>query len=306
MGMKSSRLAVATACLAVTWGLLAAPAHAGGEVRATGAAVVTAGSLRGSATVAGEFHLMAVGDIAREGGAQASTAALVAARDPQALVLLGDLAYPDGSATDYATWFAPAYGRFDAITWAVPGNHEYHTPGAAGYRSYFGVTGPTWWARRAGSWLVIGLDTEKLRSTRQRAFVTSTLRSNNGRPTLVVWHRPRYTSGKHRDQRDVGVLWKLVKRDKDVQLALWGHDHDYERMTVPVTGRRAKAAFVVGTGGDELRAVKRYPGRWWSRRIITGTYGVLDVVLRPSTFSWSFIGADGTSLDAGTRAVVRR
>ena len=100
-------------------------------------------------------------------------------------------------------------------------------------------------------------------------------------------------------------LWKLVSRDRDVQLVLWGHDHDYERMAVPVRSRRAKAAFVVGTGGAELRSVKRYAGRSWSRRIVTQKYGVLDLRLRTTGFSWRFVRTDGVSVDVGHRKVRR-
>jgi 3',5'-cyclic AMP phosphodiesterase CpdA len=287
-------------------GALTSPASAAQTAgRAAATLPATVGALRGTATATSTFHLIAVGDIAREGGAQASTAAVIAARDPQALLLLGDTAYSSGTTEEYAAWFAPSYGRFLPISWAVPGNHEYRTANAAGFRTYFGVTGRTWWAKRAGSWLVIGLDSEKVGSSAQRDFVKATLRANQGRPTLVAWHRPRYSSGEHRDQRNVAPLWKLVSRDRDVQLVLWGHDHDYERMAVPVRDRRAKAAFVVGTGGAELRGVKRYAGRTWSKRIVTGRYGVLDLQLGATSFGWRFVRTDGTSVDVGTRKVRR-
>ena len=259
-----------------------------------------------AAVSTGGYHLVAVGDIAREGGAQAATATVVARLGPQSLLLLGDNAYSSGSSAEYAAWFDPAYGRFAPITWPLPGNHEYNTSGAAGYRAYFGVAGPTWWARRAGTWLVLGLDSERVGSVAQRAFVLASLRANQGRPTVVAWHRPRYSSGMHGDQKDVGALWKLVSRDRDVQLVLWGHDHDYERMYVPVRDRRAKAAFVVGTGGAELRGVRRHSGRTWSRHLLARTYGVLDLHLRATGFSWRFVRTDGVITDAGSRSVVRR
>lgn len=289
----------------VALGLLTPPAAGASPVRASATLAGTVGALRGTATVSPSFHLVAVGDIARSGGAQAATAAVVAARNAQALLLLGDTAYDSGSSSDYASRYDPAYGRFRSISWPLPGNHEYRTANAAGFRTYFGVTGPTWWAKRAGAWLVLGLDSEKIGSAAQRAFVVATLRANQGRPTLVAWHRPRYSSGEHRDQRNVGPLWKLVSRDRDVQLVLWGHDHDYERMLAPVSNRRAKAAFVVGTGGAELRGVTRYAGRTWSKRIVTQRHGVLDLWLGASRFTWRFVRTDGVSVDPGSRTVKR-
>lgn len=306
-GWRRTAAAVASGALAV--GLSAAPsAYAATPAHGSVTATAASGALRGTVTLpAGSgYSLVAVGDIARAGGAQAQTAALVADLAPQTLLVLGDNAYSSGSSSEYVQYYDPYYGRFFPSTWAVPGNHEYRTPGAAGFRSYFAISGPTWFARRAGSWLVLGLDSEKASSSAQRAFVLASLRANQGRPTVVAWHRPRYSSGVHRDQRDLAALWKLVARDRDVQLVLWGHDHDYERMYVPVRDRRAKAAFVVGTGGAELRPVKRHPGRTWSRRIITGHYGVLDVRLRATSFSWRFVRTDGVVSDAGSRAVARR
>jgi 3',5'-cyclic AMP phosphodiesterase CpdA len=243
-------------------------------------------------------HVVAVGDIAREGGGQARTAAMVAARDPRHLLLLGDLTYPDGSIADFATWFDPAYGRFLPRTWAVPGNHEYRTPGAAGYRTYLGVTGPTWWLRRTGAWSVIGLDSEQVSSIAQQRFLAASLRSENGRPTVVVWHRPRFSSGRHGDQRDTQVLYGVAARDRDVRLVLWGHDHHYERLSL-ANGRLT--GFVVGTGGATPYRVSR-PYRPSTRTVVSGRYGVLDLWLRPRGFTFRFTTGDGVVRDSGTRS----
>ena len=245
-------------------------------------------------------HLVAVGDVARLGGGQAATARLVAAHRPQALLLLGDLAYDNGSRADFASYYAPSYGRFRSITWAVPGNHEYGTPGAAGYRAYFHVLGATWWVRRSGAWTVIGLDSEQAASRAQRAFLAAALRSDRGRPTLVVWHRPRVSSGAHGAAADTQPLYALAAADPDVRIILWGHDHDYQRMSLPVAGRTPLTAFVVGTGGAELRPVPRPAPAAWSRKVVTGRYGVLDLVLRPRSFSFTYTTVDGVVRDSGS------
>jgi alkaline phosphatase len=243
-------------------------------------------------------HVVAVGDIAREGGGQARTAAMIAARDPRHLLLLGDLAYPDGSAADFARWFDPAYGRFLTRTWAVPGNHEHRTAGAAGYRAYFGITGPTWWVHRTGAWSVIGLDSEQLASTAQRRFLAASLRSEDGRPTVVVWHRPRLSSGRHGNQPDTQAFYGVVARDRDVRLVLWGHDHHYERFSL--AGGRL-TGFVVGTGGAAPYPVAR-PYRQATRSVVAGRYGVLDLWLRPRGFTFRFTTGDGRVRDGGTRS----
>jgi hypothetical protein len=246
-------------------------------------------------------RIVAVGDIARSGGAQSRTAAVAAKRLPQRVVALGDLAYSTGSKSNFANYYNPSYGRFKAITWAVPGNHEYMTSNALGFRSYFGVTGNLWWAHRIGVWTVIGLDSEKAGSATQLAWLKAALKKENGRPTIVVWHRPRFSTGMHRDATDTQKLWATAATDRDVRIVLWGHDHDYERMSVPV-GSRAVQAFVVGTGGAELRpfAVR---SRSITTKRIAGTYGVLDLRLRSTGWSWFFVRTDGTVADSGSRAL---
>jgi acid phosphatase type 7 len=295
--------AAALTSAVVALGVLSAPvAVEASPSRASASLAATVGALRGTVTATASFHLVAVGDIAREGGAQAATAAVIAARDPQALLLLGDTAYDDGAIGDYAAWYDPSYGRFRSISWPLPGNHEYRTANAAGFRSYFGLASdaPTWWAKRAGAWLVIGLDSERVASADQQAFIQQTLAANDGVPTVVAWHRPRYSLGVHGDNADVQPLWALVSTDPDVRIALWGHDHDYERMKVPVAGRDGIQAFVVGTGGAELRPFSTRT-RAWSWKRISGRYGVLHLRLRSDGWSWSFVRGDGVTADSGTR-----
>ncbi len=281
-----------------------APAVAGAPTAAMSPSPRAVGSTNvGPAAIPAGFHLVAVGDVARAGGAQARTAALVRAHEPQALLLLGDLAYDHGSSSDYATYYAPPYGAFRAISWPVPGNHEYGTTNAAGYRRYFGVTGATWWARRAGTWLVIGLDSEQPASRTQRAWLIRTLTANHGHPTVVLWHRPRVSSGQHGNAADLQGLYAVVAKDRDVKLLLWGHDHDYQRMSLAVRGRAPITAMVVGTGGAELRPVTRPSSPRWNKRVIAGKYGVLDLVLGTSSFTWWFTSTDGAVGDRGTQSI---
>ncbi len=288
----------AVSALAAVAALALAAAVSASPTAAAPTTVQTVGTT--SAPTAGA-RLVAVGDIARSGGAQSRTASAAAKRLPQRLVALGDLAYSTGSKSNFANYYNPSYGRFKAITWPVPGNHEYGTSNASGYRAYFGITANTWWAHRIGGWTVIGLDSEKAASSAQLTFLKSSLAANNGRPTIVVWHRPRFSTGMHGDATDTQKLWFAAATDRDVRIVLWGHDHDYERMSVPV-GSRAVQAFVVGTGGAELRPFAA-KARSITVKRIAGTYGVLDLRLRSTGWSWFFVRTDGTVADAGSRAL---
>ncbi len=288
---------VAAAALAVPVPGVGAPVPPAGV--ATPAAV--------SAADAGDAHVVAVGDIAAYTGLDDAIADLVAGLSPESLLLLGDIAYPSGSTEDFDRWFAPDWARFSGIWMPVPGNHEYRTDGVAGYRSFFDVpTGPLYSTARVGAWRVIGLDSETPTSAAQLDWLRSTLAAHDGEPTLVMWHRPRYSSGQHGDQGDMDALWDVVAADPDVQLALWGHDHDYERMAVPVAGRAPLTAMVVGTGGGELRSTPVLRTRPWREFYVDGTTGVLDLRLGATSFSWSFIDVDGRTLDSGSQAIAQQ
>jgi hypothetical protein len=73
----------------------------------------------------------------------AATAWLVEAglaAHPDARVLtLGDHTYPVGAPAEFSDCYAPTWGRFRDRTLPTPGNHEYYSPGAPGYFTYFGA-----------------------------------------------------------------------------------------------------------------------------------------------------------------------
>ena len=76
-----------------------------------------------------------IADCASEG--DEATARLVGGIEGTVLTL-GDNAYPDGSAQDFAECYEPTWGRFKDRTLPSPGNHEYETGGASAYFDYFG------------------------------------------------------------------------------------------------------------------------------------------------------------------------
>ena len=95
-------------------------------------------SVAAPSTPSGEV-VVAAGDIADcSGGGDEATARLVGDIGDSTVLTLGDEAYPDGSAEDFEECYDPTWGRFEDRTKPVPGNHEYDTPGAAGYFHYFG------------------------------------------------------------------------------------------------------------------------------------------------------------------------
>ena len=107
--------------------------------------------------------LVGAGDIADcsdLAGAE-GTAALLG-RIPGMIFAAGDLAYPDGSAEQFAKCYGPTWGRYKDRTRPSPGNHEFHSGGATPYFDYFGSAagdpGKGYYSYDLGSWHVISLN----------------------------------------------------------------------------------------------------------------------------------------------------
>src|SRR4051794_5459676 len=97
--------------------------------------------LEASAVPGGACVVAAAGDVAaqedlRTGAAR--TADLISSAGPGEGPALGDLAYPEGTPSEYADLYAATWGAFKDITVPTPGNHEYESDGK-GYFDYFDV-----------------------------------------------------------------------------------------------------------------------------------------------------------------------
>ena len=77
--------------------------------------------------------IAAAGDIGVCGRAEVEATARLVDGISGPVLALGDIAYPDGSARDFANCYDPTWGRHRARTRPTPGNHEYHVPGGGPY-----------------------------------------------------------------------------------------------------------------------------------------------------------------------------
>jgi 3',5'-cyclic AMP phosphodiesterase CpdA len=253
--------------------------------------------------------VVAAGDIACAGHpcmTQRRTARLIGRIDPQAVLTLGDNQYESGRLEDYRSSYAPTWGRFKARTHPAPGNHDYNTPGAAGYFAYFGKRAH----RRSGGnygfdlgrWHVLSINSGPGHiSDRQLRWARSDLRKDHHPCELAYWHHPRWSSGSHHGSDDaMARLWALLFR-QGVDVVLSGHDHEYERFAkLNADGHPAPHGvreFVVGTGGKSLYGFTPSPIEGSQRRILR--FGVLRLVLRPRSYRWRFVATGGGVLDRG-------
>lgn len=225
---------------------------------------------------------------------------------------LGDLAYPDGTQTDFADCYDPTWGAAKDRSWPVPGNHEYRSSGAAPYFAYWGDAAGTplapYRVTDLNGWRVYLLSSECGQNNdvctmeAQLAWLQADLDAHPAACILAAFHRPRYSSGPHGSNTSVDGLWRALA-GAGADVVLTGHDHLYERFTpLDADGQPAGGGvrqWVVGTGGAQLyRFNDPLPG---SEVRADESFGVLEVVLRPDGYDWDFHATLGTPFaDAGS------
>jgi acid phosphatase type 7 len=263
--------------------------------------------------------LVAAGDIACAPGElvesyqcrQGDTARLVARLRPAAVAPLGDLQYETGSPAQFAGSWARSWGRLRASVHPAIGNHEYGTPGAAGYFGTFGAragkAGEGWYSYELGSWHVVVLNANCGivgcgPGSPQERWLRTDLARHRARCTLAYWHQPRFSSGLHGSDPALATFWRDLQR-AGAEVVLSGHDHDYERFAPQDASgradpRRGIVQFVVGTGGKS-----QYPifGARPNSRVRGNGFGVLELTLGRGRWAWRFVPGRGERLrDAGT------
>jgi alkaline phosphatase len=249
------------------------------------------------AVAAGDFDGTAT-DISKTGR-------LAVGENPDVAMLLGDIAYPDGTTAQIkagigATPWKTLVGKWEP----APGNHDYHTADAADYFAYFNPPGAGhYYAFGVGcGWRGYSLDSElagvaayRTLWNNQLTWLKNDLAAHPNDNIVVIWHKPRYSSGKHGDNSSVAPLWNALAGRTAVVLN--GHDHDYERFAV----KNGVQEFVVGTGGKAARGVGTTISSGSLKRVF-GAPGVLHLRLSTTAYWWEFLSVDGRTLDEGGRA----
>jgi len=246
----------------------------------------------------------AAGDVAGaddyETGA-ARTAELILREDPGTVIALGDLAYSNGTAEEFAAYYRPTWGRLADRTEAVAGNHEYRTAGADGMEAELGEASNDNRAVTLCGWRLVFLNQYK--GIDQAADYLEAERSAHpSAPMLVAWHEPRFSSGsEHGSDESMQPLWAAA-RANGVRVVLTAHDHNYERFApMDVNGTATDSGtrqFVSGLGGHGIRELGDPQPN--SERRYTGHPAVLFLTLRPSGgYTWALKRDDGALRDWG-------
>ena len=278
-------------------------------------------AIEATTTVPPPVVVAAAGDISCAPGASVSATKchagvvsdlLLAEPDLHAFLALGDLQYDDGSLKQFEQSYELTFGRLKDRTHPAVGNHEYHTPDAAGYFDYFGdaagTPGEGWYSFDVGTdWHIVALnsncgDISCDVGSAQEQWLRADLAASDRPCTVAFWHHPLFSSGDHHgsDARTM-PFWQALADDQ-AELVLTGHDHAYERFapqTVDGTlSEEGIREFVVGTGGKSLYSFANAPVANSEVRLMT--FGYLRLSLDAGRYDFEFVGDDGTVLDSGS------
>jgi hypothetical protein len=259
--------------------------------------------------------VVAAGDIACSPGERvtattcqaAATARLARSFGPRVVLPLGDLQYEDGGLADFKGSYARTWGRFNALSRPVPGNHDYHRIGASGYFTYLRqrTAPPGYYAFDVNGWRMYALNSNcsDVSCAAEATWLNQDMTAHPRTCSAIFMHHPRYSSGaEHGDSPQVRPLWQ-VAFNHHADLALAGHDHIYERFrAMDANGhitRGGIVSFVVGTGGKSLYA--KGPRHVGSVVFANHRAGVIALRLGARRFAWRFKTIAGRTVDAGIR-----
>ena len=266
-----------------------------------------------ASTVQTDPVIIAAGDIASCGSPGDEQTAALLDHLTGTVITLGDNAYESGTIDEFNKCYDVTWGRQKERTYPSVGNHEYKTPAAEGYFSYFGAAAGDpqvgYYSYDLGEWHIVVLNANCSEiggcgeGSPQLQWLQSDLASHPALCTLAYWHQPRFSSGAHGSETELVPIWQTLY-NAHVELVLNGHDHDYERFAAQdpmgtadsINGLRE---IVVGTGGKDLRSIDNTISN--SEVHNDNTWGVLTVTLHPTGYDWRFIPVAGRSFtDTGS------
>ncbi|MEV7276405.1 discoidin domain-containing protein [Streptomyces sp. NPDC093111] len=258
------------------------------------------------------FTVVAAGDIAAQCTASSSscahpkTAAQAQRINPKFYLTMGDNQYDDARLSDYRAYYDKTWGAFKAKTRPVPGNHETYDPAGslAGYKSYFGAIaypqGKPYYSYDEGNWHFVALDSNSFDDAAQIQWLKDDLARNAKSCVAAYFHHPLYSSGGHGNDPVSKPVWQILYAAK-ADLVLNGHDHHYERFAPQDPNGKATADGIVeivgGMGGAEPYPIETVQPN--SQKRISGPYGVLKLDFTDTTYSWQYVGTDGSVKDTG-------
>ena len=153
-----------------------------------------------------------------------ATANLVG-EDPGTVFTAGDNAYPDGSRSEFKDCYGPTWGRFLERHQAGPGEPRPRDARPRGLPRLFRCRGRSTTAS-PGTHTTLARGTSSFstrtaassggcgRDSAQGRWLASDLAASAATCTMAIWHHPRWSSGGHGSDADVGPFWDAALRGR--------------------------------------------------------------------------------------------
>jgi 3',5'-cyclic AMP phosphodiesterase CpdA len=214
--------------------------------------------------------LLAIGDFGVAGSRERNLGAAMrrfeALNATDALVTLGDNDYTETPATFRSAW-GKSFGWLRPAGVAVVGslgNHDVRVQRGRYQFATLSMPGP-YYRRQFGDVELFVLNSNNVNAV-QTSWLERALASSTAAWKVAVFHHPAFTCGSYHSDHAVLVRWVPLFERYGVQLALSGHDHNYQRFAP----RRGVTYVVHGGGAGAFYPVTAcpsgYPRRIRARR----------------------------------------
>jgi len=262
------------------------------------------------------FEFIAFGDLGLSDDAEKTANLVRSFKDAELVILSGDISYANGEQSVWDEYANNYQTTMSNIPWMMaPGNHENETVYGYGFDAYetrFEMPSSSnndfWHSFDYGGVHFVAISTEHPyhEGTEQLEWLKDDLSTANANRELVPWiviygHKPLYTShgsDTHDDRMiELRTLLEPILFENSVDLAIWGHDHFYER-TWPVVNENVVTRginenglmfvsgfspihIVAGVGGKSSYDYSEEQPNWSFHREIT--HGVLHISVNHTT-----------------------
>jgi hypothetical protein len=273
-----------------------------GVIYAGAVGVATFFRSTGSAAAPTEAVVYAVGNLGGPGSDAPAVARMLNQHQFSALLALGNLAPPDGTATAYLRSYRPVFGSFDDRIRPTPGEIDHPENATAGYDAYFsahapGYKGSPYYQFSVAGWRIFSLDSKQPATPDSPMFIwlRDNLAQSGNSCIAAYWHDGGATDSQPVSAAgQMGYLWDLLAA-YHADILLSADQNLYRRYAT----RDGITAYMVGTGGL-AGSGSSSPAVVTSGGATTAAVdGALELDLRAGSANFSFRDTDDRSLDSG-------
>lgn len=149
-----------------------------------------------------------------------------------ALVTAGDNVYPSGQPAGFDDQVAQPYAPLRAPLILSLGNHDARTGGGRPLLRRFEMPDPPS-SHRFGPVEIFVLDSNRIDES-QGSWLDDALARSDALVRVVVFHHPVFSCGPHGSTEAAKAKWLPVIRKYGVELVVNGHDHNYQKIVLPL------------------------------------------------------------------------